>query len=580
MKKRLIATAGAAVALAMLVPSAAYASTSTSSQQTLAVQAGTLSVSNTTPANITAQVDGTGSGALPSAEWGDLTGSGDGWQGSIAASNFIYTGNWSPVGSAPALSSDTSAGYTGTADGDTYTVTITSVSGSTIDFSYSSTNGASGTGTATAGTAADVGTNGLTITFSTSATYATGDAYQIEVGSQNPSAMTLNDSSSSATITPYDGATSTPPAYVNAAATVKGGGSTYGTAVPFLSAAQDTGMGEYTISPQAKVTTDLNSWAANYTSNVQYTISSGPYVSSGGSTSGLNAPPLLASPKVVATIDTVQYPYAIASSGTSIYALGDGAYSSTSVMSVINALTGTVDNPSNVYQSGVPGAVYYDGGVWEASGVSDYVTEVSPSTGAAMASINVGQGTFGITFGGGYIWAASSSVNSNSVYQINPSTDAVTTYTTPDSDLGGIVYENGYVWVVNANNSSVTELSASTGDVVNTIAVGSRPLGITYGNGDIWVANRGSNSVTQIDASTGAVINTIAAGTYSWFITYGNGSAWVSNESSGTVSEISGTTGDVVATISVGDTPAGVIDNNGYIWVADFGSNTVTEIES
>jgi hypothetical protein len=276
MKKRLIATVGATAALAMLVPSVAYASTSTASQQTLAVQAGTLFVSNTTPANITAQVDGTGSGALPSAEWGDLTGSGDGWQGSIAASDFIYTGNWSPVGSAPALSSDTSAGYTGTADGDTYTVTITSVSGSTVDFTYSSTNGASGTGTATAGTAADVGTNGLTITFSAAATYATGDAYQIEVGSQNPSALVLNESSSSATITPYDNATSTSPAYVNATATVKGGGSTYGTAVPFLSAAQDTGMGEYTVSPQAKVTTDLNSWAATYTSNVQYTISSGP----------------------------------------------------------------------------------------------------------------------------------------------------------------------------------------------------------------------------------------------------------------------------------------------------------------
>jgi YVTN family beta-propeller protein len=572
-KKRLIATAGAAVALAMLVPSAAYASTSTSSQQTLAVQAGTLFVSNTTPANITAQVDGTGSGALPSAEWGDLTGSGDGWQGSIAASNFIYTGNWAPVGSAPALSSDTSAGYTGTADGDTYTVTVSSVSGSTIDFTYSSTNGASGTGTATAGTAADVGTNGLTITFSTSATYAAGDAYQIEVGSQNPSAMTLADSSSSATITPYDGATSTPPAYVNATATVKGGGSTYGTAVPFLSAAQDTGMGEYTVSPQAKVTTDLNSWAANYTSNVQYTISSGPYVSSGGSTSGLNAPPLLSSPKVVATINTVSDPWPIASSGTSIYVSN---YNSGS-MSVINASTDAVNNLSNGGGSSIQGAVYYDGGVWESSDNTDYVTEVSPSTGATMASINVGQNTYGITSGGGYIWVASG----YNVYRINSSTDVVTTYTTLDSALTGIVYENGYVWAVsNWTNDLVVELNASTGAVVRTIAVGSDPIGITYGNGDIWVANFGSNSVTQIDASTGAVINTIAVGSGPFYITYGNGSAWASNSGGNTVSEISGTTGDVVATISVGSSPGGIIDNNGYIWVANSSSNTVTEIES
>jgi YVTN family beta-propeller protein len=575
-KKRLIATAGAAVALAMLVPSVAYASTSTSGQQTLAVQAGTLFVSNTTPANITAQVDGTGSGALPSAEWGDLTGTGDGWQGSIAASNFIYTGNWAPVGSAPALSSDTSAGYTGTADGDTYTVTITSVSGATVNFTYSSTNGASGTGTATAGTAADVGTNGLTITFSTSATYAAGDAYQIEVGAQNSSAMTLADSSSSATITPYDGATSTPPAYVNATATVKGGGGTYGTAVPFLSAAQNTGMGEYTVSPQAKVTTDLNSWAANYTSNVQYTISSGPYVSSGGATSDLNAPPLLASPKIVATINTTSNPQAIASSGTSIYA---PSYN-TNYMSVFNASSGAVNTLSSGGGFVAEEAVYYDGGVWESSNDSPDVAEVSPSNGATMKSIDVEGNTEGITSGGGYIWATNS--HGNSVYQINPSTGAVITYTTPDYGLGGIVYENGYVWVSDQNNSAVTELNASTGAVVNTIAVGTNPFGITYGNGDIWVANYNSNSVTQINASTGAVVNTIAVGTNPEFITYGNGSAWVSNTDSGTVSEISGTTGDVVTTISVGSGPQDIVDNNGYLWVANYNSDTatVTEIES
>ncbi len=572
MKKHLIATAGAAVALAVLVPSAAYASTSAASQQTLAVQAGTLFVSNTTPADITAQVDGTGFGALPSAEWGDLTGSGDGWQGSIAASNFIYTGNWSPVGSAPALSSDTSAGYTGTADGDTYTVTITSVSGSTIDFSYSSINGASGTGTATAGTAADVGANGLTITFSTSATYAAGDAYQIEVGTQNPSALVLNDASSSATITPYDNAASTPPAYVNATATVKGGGSTYGTAVPFLSAAQDTGMGEYTVSPQAKVTTDLNSWAANYTSNVQYTISSGPYVSSGGTTSNLNAPTLLASPKDVATINTVSDPRALASSGTSIYVPSFDSGST----SVINASTGSVNNFSSGGGLNAVEAVYDDGGVWESSNGTDYVTEVSPSTGATMVSINVGQGTWGITSGGGYVWLT----GNNSVYRVNPSTDAVTTYTVPDSSLTGIVYESGYVWVSDVSNSSVIELNASTGAVVNTIAVGSDPTGITYGNGDIWVANYAANTITQIDASTGASINTIAVGAGPWGITYGNDSVWVSNYGGDTVSEISGTTGDVVATISVGSSPAGIIDNNGYIWVANHGSSTVTEIES
>jgi len=50
-----------------LVSSAAYASLSATAPQTLAVQPGTLFVSNTTPANITAPVDGLGSGTVPTA---------------------------------------------------------------------------------------------------------------------------------------------------------------------------------------------------------------------------------------------------------------------------------------------------------------------------------------------------------------------------------------------------------------------------------------------------------------------------------------------------------------------------------
>jgi hypothetical protein len=413
MKKRLIATAGAAVALAVLVPSAAYASTSTASQQTLAVQAGTLFVSSTTPANITAQVDGTGSGALPSAEWGDLTGSGDGWQGSIAASNFIYTGNWSPVGSAPALSSDTSAGYTGTADGDTYTVTITSVSGATINFTYSSTNGASGTGTATAGTAADVGSNGLTITFSTSATYAAGDAYQIDVGTQNQGAMTLDDASNSATITPYGGAASTPPAYVNTVATITGDGNTYGSAVPFLSAAQGTGMGEYTVSPQATVTTDLNSWAATYTGNVQYTISSGPYVN-----------PLTASS---ASIPIVQAATGAILSDWSV-SLGDGA----------------------PYPAGANSSPLADGGwVNIQNGYATYKFTVAPGQSSELAYE---------TPKGGYMNEESSTVSVNGGTPIETNAQDI-------SSDGGSAPSTEVLWMQNFTAGSYTVTIASSGSI-------------------------------------------------------------------------------------------------------------------
>jgi len=355
-----------------LVSTAAYASTSATAPQTLAVQPGTLFVSNTTPTNITAPVDGSGSGALPIAFWGDTTGTGDGWQGSIAASNFIYTGLWKPIGSAPALGSTLSASYTGSADGDTYTVSVTGVSGSTISFSYSSQNGATGTGTATAGTTANVGTNGLTITFSSSATYSTGDEYQIQVGSQNKDALILADSGSSGSIAPYQNTTSTPPNFVNPTATLTGGGSTYGTAVSILSAPVYAGMGKYIVTPNATINTDINSWAAVYTGQIQYTISSGPSASTAATNSSA------------------------ATSGSTLISTQDVSY---------NGALQTVSVPSGTKYAIITAAGAGGGGGQNAStygGGGDLITASVPINSSSLVVLVGGGGqTSGIGTGGG-----------------------------------------------------------------------------------------------------------------------------------------------------------------------------------
>jgi len=560
-----------------LVSSAAYASTSATAPQTLAVQPGTLFVSNTAPANITAPVDGSGSGTLPTALWGDTTGTGDGWQGSVAASNFIYTGQWTPIGSSPALGSSSSASYTGSADGDTYTVSVTGVSGSTINFSYSSQNGATGTGTATAGTAANVGTNGLTITFSSSTTYSTGDEYQIQVGSQNKNALTLADGGSPASVAPYQGTTSTAPTFVNQTAAVTGGGSTYGTAVPILSAPTYTGMGEYTVTPAATVNTDINSWAATYTGQIQYTISSGPYASSSAtpinstSTSDSTSP-LLASPEVITNVNTVSGNYAIAASTSTIY-ISSYLYTSTTALDASNAQSVANYTTPHIYDS-----VYYQGNLWGATDGGDSVDEINPSNGATEVSLPIGVPAYAITSGGGYIWVTSS--DNGNVYKIDPSNDTLAgTYSTPYSPLFGITYSNGDIWVSDLNNSLVTEINASTGAVVQSVSVGSGPWGITTGGGYVWVANLRGNTVTQINQTTGAVVHTIPVGTHPYGIAYTGGAAWVTNAESNTVSEIT-SNGSVAATLSVGSGPRYIVADNGYLWVSNEGSGTATEIES
>jgi len=557
-----------------LVSSAAYASPSATAPQTLAVQPGTLFVSNTTPANITAPVDGSGSGTLPTALWGDTTGTGDGWQGSVAASNFIYTGQWTPTGSSPALGSSSSASYTGSADGDTYTVSVTGVSGSTINFSYSSQNGATGTGTATAGTAANVGTNGLTITFSSSTTYSTGDEYQIQVGSQNKNALTLADGGSSASVAPYQGTTSTAPTFVNQTAAVTGGGSTYGTAVPILSAPTYTGMGEYTVTPAATVNTDINSWAATYTGQIQYTIASGPYASSSATPINSTSTPLLASPKVITTVPTVSNDWAIAASTSTIYSSSISSNGSTIALDASNAKSVANYPTPDIYEG-----VYYQGNLWVTTNSGGYVDDINPSNGDTEASLPLGDvNASAITSGDGYIWVTSH--NNGNVYKIYPSNDTLAgTYTVPYSGLYGITYSNGDIWVSDYNSALVTEINASTGDVVQSVNVGYEPFGITTGGGYVWVENSGSNAVTQINQTTGAVVHTIPVGSSPLGIAYTGGAAWVTNANSNTVSEIT-SNGLVADTLPVGNSPRFIVADNGYLWVANEGSGTVTEIES
>ena len=257
---------------------AAFAATSTSSATTTS---GSLSIGTVTPETISVPVAGTGNGILPSAPWSDTTGTGDGWNGTVAVSDLSYTGAWVAQGSATALTTTSSTAYTGTQNGVEYTVTtgtITSGAGSYTWTSTSTTDSAGGSGTAVASTANAVGTLGVTINFGTQS-LTSGFVYVVDVGTQSASAFTLDTAATGASITAASGTTSADPTFVGNSTTVSGGGvasTAYGTAVKFVSAALNTGMGTYTVNPGASITADASSWAATYTAGVQYSIVTGP----------------------------------------------------------------------------------------------------------------------------------------------------------------------------------------------------------------------------------------------------------------------------------------------------------------
>ncbi len=271
------------VAVAAGPTAVALAATPGTGTTSMAATAGSLSIGTTTPETISVPVAGSATGVLPAATWSDTTGSGTGWNGTVAVSDLTYTGKWTQVGgTAAALGTAGAFSYTGTADGVEYTVTV-STGGSTTFTPYTWTSNTKtagntgGSGTATNGTPATIGTLGVKIDFASGKAYPSGAEYRIKVGTESATAFSLDSAAGS--VTKQTGTSSTPPTLVGTNTLVTGTRATVdqlGSAVKFLSAAQGTGMGTYLVKPGVRIQTDPSTWTATYSAKVQYSIVQGP----------------------------------------------------------------------------------------------------------------------------------------------------------------------------------------------------------------------------------------------------------------------------------------------------------------
>lgn len=241
--------------------------------------AGSLAVTNVAAATtISGTLGSTITGDFPAVTLKDSTGSGAGWNATVGVSDLTYTGTWSAVGSASALTTSGSGAFTDNVDGVTYTVTSGGIVAGVGSFTYTSndSNDASGSGSSLLLTNNAVGTKGLTINFG-ALTISSGSQYRIQVGTQSNSAVSLDTAAGGAGVSTMTG--NTAPTLTNNGAGLTGGGvssSSYGTAVKFTSAAVGNGMGTYVATPGVNVATDATSWAATYSAGLQYSIVSGP----------------------------------------------------------------------------------------------------------------------------------------------------------------------------------------------------------------------------------------------------------------------------------------------------------------
>jgi hypothetical protein len=280
-----IATVVLAMGAAAVAPIEALAANSTG---TLALGGGSLSISGLgafTTAT-TALTAGTLATPMNAATWADTTGTGVGWNGTLALQQFIDQGAWSQTsGTTTALTNTASGAYTGSAGAGSIVVTVTqaadTIAAATLTISYKDIeNGTvtNGTGTATKGTALAL-MNGLTINFATATAYPQNATYQSRFGILPTTALALNTAQGTVTASGTTQAGSNLPAFLNNSTTVTAGGpSTYSvTPIKFVSAALNTGVGTFNVTGGATLTWDPNNvWQASYTANAQYNIVTGP----------------------------------------------------------------------------------------------------------------------------------------------------------------------------------------------------------------------------------------------------------------------------------------------------------------
>jgi len=279
-QRLILAVAAGAAALAPLYASAA---TQQPAQQTTSFTAGSLSIAvpaaTTFPA--TALSAGTLTSGVNAANWADNTGSGAGWNGTLAIQQFHISGTnaWTP-GASSVLANNNSGQYTGTTTAADYTVIVTAASaGGTTTVAISWSGEETGSGTATKNAAFAVGALGMTITFLTGQAYATTDVYTAQVGNLATSALAAAQATTAiAVFGTTTGGTNLPTATGGTSTVTSGTVSTYsGAPVKIVTAAKLKGKGTFTVTPGVTLTWDPNAtWALPYTASAQYTIASGP----------------------------------------------------------------------------------------------------------------------------------------------------------------------------------------------------------------------------------------------------------------------------------------------------------------
>jgi len=248
-----------------------------------------------------------------------------------------------------------------------------------------------------------------------------------------------------------------------------------------------------------------------------------------------------------------------------VYDNGTGQYfvagGTTNNVGVFNATSGAMVASVNVGSH--PQGLAYDSGtsqVFVTNGFSNNVSVISDRNNTVVASVGVGRDPAGAVYDAakGEVFVAD--LTSDNVSVLSDSSDTVVTSVTISTLLFyvpiALAFDNATGEVYAADENGVDVISDSTNSITHTIATSSFPstYGIVYDNrtARVFVADSYGNNVSVIDTSNHSVVATVGVGNFPGNIAFDSatGEVFVPNRDSGNLSVISDRTDAVVATVN------------------------------
>jgi virginiamycin B lyase len=156
-------------------------------------------------------------------------------------------------------------------------------------------------------------------------------------------------------------------------------------------------------------------------------------------------------------------------------------------------------------EPGVPAQIYVTSGVgdvWAILG-NGQLSRIDPRTAQVTGTVDVGQGTTGITAGLGAVWVADDL--SGTITPVHPDTLEVGTPIEVSGHIDDVEAGAGAVWTLDTDAGVVSPINAATGLVGAPARVGVRPTDLASGLDSLWVANNGDGTISKVDPITGHV---------------------------------------------------------------------------